>query len=118
MKQVNGKWVITGDVLNPVSGYELITYDAMDWFMGVSSVDDMMARLRLNRRGFPNSTSARKHIRHGPNISSAWWTTTSFRKTSLWAAKFLMNCSTSSSSAIPATTPRKSWRRLEETVAR
>ena len=81
MKQVNGKWVITGDVLNPVSGYELITYDAMDWFMGVSSVDDMMAPLRLNRRGFPNSTSARKHIRHGPNISSAWWTTTSFRKT-------------------------------------
>ena len=46
MKQVNGKWVITGDVLNPVSGYELITYDAMDWFMGVSSVDDMMAPVK------------------------------------------------------------------------
>ena len=43
MKQVNGKWVIEGDVLNPVSGYELITYDAMDWFMGVGSIDDMMA---------------------------------------------------------------------------
>ena len=43
MKQVNGKWQITGDVLNPVSGYELITYDAMDWFMGVGSVEDMMA---------------------------------------------------------------------------
>lgn len=43
MKQVNGKWQITGDVLNPVSGYELITYDAMDWFMGVGSVADMMA---------------------------------------------------------------------------
>ena len=43
MKQVNGKWVISGDVLNPVSGYELITYDAMDWFMGVGSVSDMMA---------------------------------------------------------------------------
>lgn len=43
MKQVNGKWQITGDVLNPVSGYELITYDAMDWFMGVGSIDDMMA---------------------------------------------------------------------------
>lgn len=43
MKQVNGKWVITGDVLNPVSGYELITYDGMDWWMGVSSIEDMMA---------------------------------------------------------------------------
>ena len=43
MRQVNGKWQITGDVLNPVSGYELITYDAMDWFMGVGSIDDMMA---------------------------------------------------------------------------
>lgn len=43
MKQINGKWVITGDVLNPVSGYELITYDGMDWFMGVGSVADMMA---------------------------------------------------------------------------
>ncbi|MBO4965871.1 MAG: hypothetical protein J6C81_06365 [Muribaculaceae bacterium] len=43
MKQVNGKWVIQGDVLNPVSGFELITYDAMDWFMGVGSIDDMMA---------------------------------------------------------------------------
>ena len=43
MKQINGKWVIQGDVLNPVSGFELITYDAMDWFMGVGSIDDMMA---------------------------------------------------------------------------
>ena len=43
MKQVNKKWVVTGDVLNPVSGYELLTYDEMDWFMGVSSVEDMMA---------------------------------------------------------------------------
>lgn len=43
MKQVNGKWVITGDVLNPVSGYELLTYADMDWFMGVGSIEDMMA---------------------------------------------------------------------------
>lgn len=43
MKQVNGKWVITGDVLNPVSGYELLTYDGMDWWQGVNSVEDMMA---------------------------------------------------------------------------
>lgn len=43
MKQVDGKWVIEGDVLNPVSGFELLTYDGMDWFMGVGSVEDMMA---------------------------------------------------------------------------
>lgn len=43
MKQVGGKWKVTGDVLNPVTGYELITYDGMDWWMGVGSVDDMMA---------------------------------------------------------------------------
>ena len=43
MKQVNGKWVITGDVLNPVDGYELLAYTGMDWFMGVKSIDDMMA---------------------------------------------------------------------------
>lgn len=63
MRQVNGKWQITGDVLNPVSGYELITYDAMDWFMGVGSVEDMMAptttesswvtKLGLKRPSYP-----------------------------------------------------------------
>lgn len=42
MKQVNGKWQITGKVLNPVSGYELLTYDAMNWWQGVGSIDDMM----------------------------------------------------------------------------
>jgi len=43
MKMVAGKWTITGDVLNPVDGYELLAYTGMDWFMGVSSIDDMMA---------------------------------------------------------------------------
>ncbi len=42
MKQVNGKWTVTGDVLNPVSGYELLQYAGMDWFQGVTTVDDMM----------------------------------------------------------------------------
>ncbi|MCM1296409.1 MAG: hypothetical protein NC311_12800, partial [Muribaculaceae bacterium] len=42
MKQVNGQWVITGDVLNPVTGYELLQYNGMDWFQGVSSITDMM----------------------------------------------------------------------------
>jgi len=43
MRQVNGRWEITGDVLNPVDGYELLAYTGMDWFMGVTSVEDMMA---------------------------------------------------------------------------
>ncbi len=42
MKQVNGKWTIVGDVLNPVSGYELLQYAGMDWFQGVTTVEDMM----------------------------------------------------------------------------
>lgn len=39
---VNNKPVITGDVLNPVGGFELLTYEGMDWWKGVSSVEDMM----------------------------------------------------------------------------
>lgn len=42
MKQVNGKWTVTGDVLNPVTGYELLQYAGMDWWQGVGSVEDMM----------------------------------------------------------------------------
>lgn len=42
MKQVNGKWVVTGDVLNPVSGYELLQYAGMDWWQGVATVEEMM----------------------------------------------------------------------------
>lgn len=43
MKQVNGTWQVTGTVLNPVSGFELLQYDGFCWWMGVSSVSDMMA---------------------------------------------------------------------------
>lgn len=43
MKQVNGKWQVEGDVLNPVSGVEIITYDGMAWFQGVTSLEDFMA---------------------------------------------------------------------------
>lgn len=43
MKQVNGKWQITGKVLNPVSGYELLSYDGLNWWQGVSNITDMMA---------------------------------------------------------------------------
>lgn len=37
-----GKWVVTGDVVNPVENYELLKYDALDWFQGVNNVDDML----------------------------------------------------------------------------
>lgn len=43
MKQVNGKWVVTGDVLNPVTGFELLSYQEFCWWKGVSSIDEMMA---------------------------------------------------------------------------
>lgn len=43
MRQVNGKWVVTGDVLNPVEGFELLNYQGMCWWRGVGSVEEMMA---------------------------------------------------------------------------
>ena len=43
VQNANGRWTITGSVLNPVEGFELLNYQGMDWFKGVSSVDDMMA---------------------------------------------------------------------------
>ena len=42
MYQRNGKWVIEGDVLNPVEGFELLIYQDMCWWRGVSSVQDLM----------------------------------------------------------------------------
>lgn len=43
MQQKSGKWVVEGDVINPVEGFELLQYQDMDWFMGVASEDDLMA---------------------------------------------------------------------------
>ena len=37
-----GKWTVEGDVLNPVEGFELLVYQGMCWWRGVSSVEDMM----------------------------------------------------------------------------
>ena len=42
MYQRNGKWIIEGDVLNPVEGFELLIYQDMYWWRGVSSVQDLM----------------------------------------------------------------------------
>lgn len=42
-----GKWVIEGDVLNPVEGFELLVYQGMCWWRGVSSVEDMMAPSKM-----------------------------------------------------------------------
>ena len=42
MYQEDGKWLIEGDVLNPVEGFELLVYQGMCWWRGVSSVEDMM----------------------------------------------------------------------------
>lgn len=37
-----GRWRIVGDVVNPVENYELRAYNALDWFQGVNTVDDML----------------------------------------------------------------------------
>lgn len=50
-QNTTGSWIwtgaktrtITGDVLNPVGGFELLTYEGFDWWQGVSSISDMMA---------------------------------------------------------------------------
>lgn len=50
MTYSGGRWRITGDVVNPVENYELRAYNALDWFQGVKSVDDM---LTLDDKGKP-----------------------------------------------------------------
>ena len=42
MSYNNGKWVVNGDVLNPVENFELLKYDGMDWYQGVNTLDDML----------------------------------------------------------------------------
>ena len=42
MTYTGGRWVITGDVVNPVENYELRKYDGFCWFQGVNSVDDLL----------------------------------------------------------------------------
>ena len=43
VQNANGRWTVTGKVMNPTDGFELLNYQGMDWFKGVSSVADMMA---------------------------------------------------------------------------
>ncbi len=43
VQNANGRWTVTGSVLNPTDGFELLNYQGMDWFKGVSSVADLMA---------------------------------------------------------------------------
>ncbi|MBD5327928.1 MAG: hypothetical protein HDR99_05645 [Bacteroides sp.] len=46
MKQTGGKgtntWKVDGYVLNPVTGFELLTYQELDWWRGVDALDTMM----------------------------------------------------------------------------
>lgn len=46
MKQTGGKgtrtWKVEGYVLNPVTGFELLTYQDFDWWRGVNGLDAMM----------------------------------------------------------------------------
>jgi hypothetical protein len=45
------KWIVTGDVLNPVDNFELKVYQGLCWFQGVKSVDDMV---KLGSNNLPN----------------------------------------------------------------
>lgn len=38
----NGTTTIQGTVLNPVTGYELLYYNEIDWWQGIATIDDMM----------------------------------------------------------------------------
>lgn len=42
--QTTQQWTVTGDVLNPVENYEILTYDDMAWFRGVSKPADMIKK--------------------------------------------------------------------------
>ena len=42
--QTTQQWVVTGDVLNPVENYEILTYDDMAWFRGISKPEDMIKK--------------------------------------------------------------------------
>lgn len=46
MKQTGGRgsktWKVSGYVLNPVTGFELLTYQELDWWRGVDTVETMM----------------------------------------------------------------------------
>ena len=42
MSFVDGAWKVDGDFVNPVENYELLKYDALDWFQGVNTIDDML----------------------------------------------------------------------------
>lgn len=53
MRQEQGSWVITGDVLNPVDGYELRTYMGLCWWRGVASVEDMMRMVSQDGKEAP-----------------------------------------------------------------
>ena len=50
MTYSGGRWRVDGLVVNPVENYEIKTYDALAWFQGVKTVDDMLA---LDSKGKP-----------------------------------------------------------------
>lgn len=112
MKQVDGKWQITGKVLNPVSGYELLTYDAMNWWQGVGSIDDMMepttaesswvTKLKLGQPTYPMWTRYFECMIDDDQLQIDW----------LWDAKCLATCLMCWCSATVATMPRRNLKTL------
>lgn len=65
VQNANGKWTVTGDVLNPVDGFELLDYQDMCWFKGVSDVEDMMETIPID-----NSSKWVKELMERGSISA------------------------------------------------
>ena len=71
MKQVDGRWVVLGTVLNPVTGFELLSYQGFCWWQGVGSVAEMMEMV-------PEKSKWVKKLVDGGDISAETfpkWTT-------------------------------------------
>lgn len=110
MKYENGKWNVTGDILNPVEGFELLNYQGMDWFQGVGSVQDMMA-MKTDK-----SSWVQKLVDNGTISADTFpaWTyyfeslvmMTSSPLITLWVRKCRITSTDGCASVIPAITPK------------
>lgn len=68
MQMVDGHWVVEGYVLNPVEGFELLEYQGLCWWQGVSNVSQMM------QMSSSKSKWVRKLLGDDDSITAPIWT--------------------------------------------
>ena len=68
MQMVDGHWVIEGYVLNPVEGFELLEYQGLCWWQGVSNVSQMM------QMSSSKSKWVRKLLGDDDSVTAPIWT--------------------------------------------